>query len=112
MSGTSNGDEMSDREGDGSDSTNPGLSAKALDELEERLVERIMRKMASRDGEEAGPSRQASSGGERAIVVQSGRSNKVRGGDRDSLPLYSRKQGGLSHLRGGGSRSVPVMRDQ
>ena len=50
--------------GDVSEVTNPGMSSKALEELEERLVQRIIRRMAAWDGGEEGPSDQASSGGE------------------------------------------------
>ena len=56
-------DSMSDKDGEGSETVNPGISAKVLDELEERLVERIMQKMAPREGE-GGPSRSTGSGGE------------------------------------------------
>ena len=42
---------MSDKEDEGSEAAKAGISAKVLDELEERLVEKIMRRMAPREGE-------------------------------------------------------------
>ena len=60
--------EMSGKESDSTESVTPGISAEVLNELEERLMERIRRRMPPRDVEE-GSSRQASGGGEWAIIV-------------------------------------------
>ena len=58
---------MSDKEGETSEGS--GISAKVLDELEERLVERIMRKMAPREGG-GSSSRSTGGGGERVTGVR------------------------------------------
>ena len=60
-------DGMSDKEGEGSESSKHGIYAKVLDE---RLIERIMCRMASHEREEDS-SRQTNGGGEWAIRVRS-----------------------------------------
>ena len=61
---------MSDKEDVGSEAAKAGISAKVLDELEERLVEKIMRRMAPSEGE-GSSGRSTGGGGEWATWARS-----------------------------------------
>ena len=91
---------MGGKEGEESQAANTGITAKVLDELEERLVERIMQKMAPREGE-GGPSGLTSGGGEWATGVES---------EREPAQVIDKcrwRAGGLSCASGDHVRVVP-----